>query len=177
MATATLARTRGSRWRKWRWLLLLPAALLLAVAAVGIWFYSLARASLPQLDGSRKLAGLSARVVVTRDGYGVPHILAENLQDLLFAQGYVTAQDRLWQMDMSRRFAAGELAEVLGGSFVRTDRDQRILSLRQVAERSVERLSETERRELQAYVQGVHAYMEGQRRRLPIEFGILRYSP
>src|SRR6266850_765227 len=177
MATATLPRTRVSPWKKLRWLLLLPVALVIALATLSGWFYLLTRASLPQLDGAVRLAGLSAPVTVTRDGYGVPHIRAENLNDLLFAQGYVTAQDRLWQMDMSRRFAAGELAEVLGADFIKTDREQRILSLRQVAERSAAHLSPSDRAYLESYVRGVNAYREGQHDKLPIEFRVLRYSP
>jgi len=177
MATATLPSTRVSPWKKLRWLLLLPLALVVALAALSGWFYLLTRASLPQLDGSIRLAGLSAPVTVTRDSYGVPHIKAENLNDLLLAQGYVTAQDRLWQMDMSRRFAAGELAEVLGKDFIKDDREQRILSLRQVAERSAAKLSPTDRQYLDSYVRGVNAYREAQGDKLPIEFRVLRYSP
>ncbi|MCI0349368.1 MAG: penicillin acylase family protein, partial [Acidobacteriales bacterium] len=176
MATTTLARTSISRWRKWRWLLL-PVAALVAVAAIAGGLYFLARASLPQLDGAVNLAGLARPVTVSRDGYGVPHIRAENLKDLLFAQGYVTAQDRFWQMDMTRRFAAGELSEVLGRAYIKTDRAQRILSLRQVAERSAARLSATERVYLEAYVRGVNAYLNDYRDRLPLEFRVLRYSP
>jgi penicillin amidase len=177
MATATLARTAISSWKKWRWLLLFPAAALLVFVVISAWFYWLTRASLPQLEGAIKIAGLHAPVTVTRDAYGVPHIKAETVEDLLFAQGYITAQDRLWQMDMSRRFAAGELAEVLGGNFVRTDREQRILSLRQIAERSAARLNSEEHHQLDAYVRGVNAYIENQQGKLPIEFRVLRYSP
>ena len=84
------------------------------VLGAGAWFYSMARSALPQLDGSVKIAGLSAPVTVMRDGHGVPTINAANLDDLFFAQGYVTAQDRLWQMDVMRRYASGESAEILG---------------------------------------------------------------
>ena len=177
MATTTLAPTRVSRWKRWRWVLLLPISLVTAIVALAAWFYFLARAFLPQVDGVAKVAGLARPVNVMRDGYGVPHIQAENLTDLLFAQGYVTAQDRFWQMDMTRRFAAGELAEALGKDYVKTDREQRILSLSQVAERSVAHLSPTERAHLEAYVHGVNAYLEDYRYRLPIEFRVLRYSP
>src|SRR5262249_17945087 len=126
MATTTLAPTRVSRWKKWRWFLLLPSAMLVAVAALAIWFYALARLSLPQLDGTLRVNGLARPVTVIRDAYGVPHIRGENLKDVLFAQGYVTGQDRFWQMDMTRRFAAGELAEILGSDLTKTDREQRI---------------------------------------------------
>src|SRR6266567_3678436 len=97
-------------------LLRLLAVLLLVVLALiagGVWLYHAAQISLPQLDGKVTISGLAAPVKVVRDRHGVPHITAANLADLFFAQGYVTSQDRLWQMDMSRRSAAGELSEIL----------------------------------------------------------------
>src|SRR5215813_14988166 len=87
---------------------------LLAAFGVGAWFYRATHAPLAQLDGTIVLPGLSAPVSVVRDTHGVPHLTASSLEDLFFAQGYVTAQDRLWQMDMTRRAAGGELAEILG---------------------------------------------------------------
>lgn len=177
MATASRTPSRVRRRSTWRWLRFFFVTTLLAVIALLGWAYFVARASLPQLDGSIAVAGLKQPVTVTRDHYGVPHITAENIEDLLFAQAYVTAQDRLWQMDMARRFAAGELSEVLGSGFIKTDRKQRILSLRQVAERSAAHLSEKHRPQLEAYVRGVNAYIEAHRNNLPIEFRVLRYSP
>ena len=88
---------------------LLVLFVLLAVVFCG-YLYTAARRALPQLDGQVQVRGLSARVKVTRDSHGLPTIEANSLDDLFFAQGYVTAQDRLWQMDGMRRFAAGELA-------------------------------------------------------------------
>ncbi|MGB6901414.1 MAG: penicillin acylase family protein, partial [Acidobacteriaceae bacterium] len=88
--------------------LLLLLALAGAVLTGGVWLKHKMRSSLPELDGSVSAPGLTAPVVVRRDQHGVPHMQAANLDDLLFAQGYVTAQDRLWQMDMARRMAAGE---------------------------------------------------------------------
>src|SRR5262245_5278429 len=177
MATTTLAHTSISRWRKWRWFLLLPMAMVIALAGIAGWFYILAHSSLPQVAGTLRVSGVSRPVTVSHDKYGVPHINAENVPDMLFAQGYVTAQDRFWQMDMTRRFAAGELSEILGAAYVKTDREQRILSLRQVAERSVARLAANERGHLEAYTRGVNAYLDDNRHRLPIEFRLLRYSP
>jgi penicillin amidase len=136
-----------------------------------------ARRALPQLDGQVKLRGLSATVKVTRDSHGVPTIEATNLDDLFFAQGYVTAQDRLWQMDGMRRFAAGELAEVLGSSQLQHDRDQRILGLREVARRSLQDYSARDRAFVEAYARGVNAYIQERTGALPIEFRILRYKP
>src|ERR1700678_3472843 len=76
-----------------------------AVVTAGVWLKHKMQSSLPELDGRLPMSGLSAPVTVRRDQHGVPHIEAASLDDLLFAQGYVTAQDRLWQMDMARRMA------------------------------------------------------------------------
>src|SRR6185369_6072877 len=76
-------------------------------------------AALPQIDGTLAIPGLSAPVSVQRDAHGVPHIRAASLDDLVLAQGFITAQDRLFQMDLLRRHAAGELAEVLGSDLLR----------------------------------------------------------
>src|ERR1700682_366213 len=106
--------------RKRRWLLIVIVALLLllviALAGAWGWLYTAAHSALPQLDGTIAVPSLRAPVSVARDAHGVPHLTAASLEDLFFAQGYVTAQDRLWQMDMSRRFAGGELSEVLPAS-------------------------------------------------------------
>src|SRR5579863_10457343 len=118
---AAHASSRAHRKRKRRWLrvLLWTAAALIAlvVLAAGIGVLRLrsaAMAALPQLDGETQVSGLSAPVTVQRDTHGVPHISAATENDLFMAQGYVTAQDRLWQMDLLRRNANGELAEILG---------------------------------------------------------------
>src|SRR6266566_1016243 len=150
---------------------------LLAILGVLGWFYSVARSALPQLDGTIRVPGLFAPVRVIRDIHGVPTIEAENLNDLYFAQGYVIAQDRLWQMDGMRRFAAGELAEVLGSGLIERDREQRILGLRFAARRALEVISPEERSYFDAYARGVTAYIESRHDRLPLEFRILRYSP
>jgi len=141
------------------------------------WLYSMARSVLPQLDGTAKISGLSARVTVSRDGHGVPTIDAASFEDLFFAQGYVTAQDRLWQMDVMRRFAAGEISEILGADFLKHDREQRILELRVAAQKALEVSSAQNRAHFEAYARGVNAYVASHRDRLPIEFRILRYSP
>jgi penicillin amidase len=151
--------------------------ILFAFLGVLAWFYSIAHSALPQVDGTVKLPGLSARVTVTRDGHGVPNIEATSLDDLLFAQGYVTAQDRLWQMDIMRRFAAGEISEILGSDFLAHDREQRTLGLRVAAEKTLAVASSADRTRFEAYARGVNAYIESHRDRLPIEFRILRYSP
>jgi penicillin amidase len=152
-------------------------ALILAVLIVGLYLVSVVRGALPELDGQLKVSGLAAPVTVTRDQHGVPTIEASSLEDLFFAQGYVTAQDRLWQMDGMRRFAAGELAEILGQTQLPHDRQQRILGLRTVARRSLELANPRDRSFFEAYARGVNAYLDSHRERLPIEFRLLRYTP
>ncbi|HYX70178.1 MAG TPA: penicillin acylase family protein [Terriglobales bacterium] len=175
---ADLVAPRRSRTRVFlRFLLFLVVLLLAALVGAGIWVYAAARAALPQLDGRLPVAGLATPVTVVRDAQGVPHISAANLDDLFFAQGYVTAQDRLWQMDVTRRYARGELSEILGEPFLKLDRRQRVLGLRATAERMLAETPPDERAQAQAYVNGVNAYQASHAGRLPLEFRILRYQP
>lgn len=155
--------------------LILLAVLGLLTAA--IWLRHSMRAALPQIDGTLSVSGLTALVTVTRNAQGVPSIHAANVDDLLFAQGFITAQDRLWQMDMLRRHAAGELAEVLGPGFVEHDRRQRYLQLRAVADKAAETLPPDQLHELQAYARGVNAFIDSHRDHLPVEFHLLHYQP
>jgi penicillin amidase len=141
------------------------------------WFYGMAKRALPKLDGKLYVQGLSGEVRVIRDARGVPHIIASNTRDLFFAQGYVTAQDRLWQMDFSRRLVSGTLSEVMGPALLNHDKEQRIVGLRQIGERSWQALSARDRSHFEAYAAGVNAYLEARHGNLPIEFRVLRYSP
>ncbi len=170
--------TRHPWLRLFGWLLLV-LILLAAVAVFGgaFWLKHAMRASLPQLDGDASLSGLSSDVWVRRDGHGIPHIQAANLDDLFAAQGYVTAQDRLWQMDMTRRYVAGEIAEVLGSALVPHDRIQRLLEMRPTAERIVAGLGDRDRRYFDDYARGVNAFIATHPDALPAEFGALRYKP
>ncbi len=162
-------------------LLLLVLITGLGVTAGVAWVKHAMQASLPQLDGDAKLQGLSAGVSVRRDEHGVPHIEAATLDDLFEAQGYVTAQDRLWQMDMARRNAGGELGEVLGTLLgdgpVNHDRLQRVLQMRATAERIAAGLSDRDRRFLEDYARGVNNFIEANEKHLPAEFGMLDYQP
>jgi len=165
-----------------RVLAILSVLILLALVAGGWWLCSVTRAALPQLDGTISVAGLSASVQVIRDSHGVPHITAANMKDLFFAQGYVVAQDRLWQMDMARRVAAGELSEILppklfGENVLKLDKRQRILGLRMMAEQSASQLSGDKKDYFEAYARGVNAYIESHKNSLPPEFKLLRYEP
>src|SRR3954464_10447430 len=177
MATATLSPSSTRRPTLVRIAVAILSVLLLCILIAVIWFYWAAHSSLPQVDGTLKVAGLNGPVKVLRDVQGMPHIRASSMEDAIFAQGYVTAQDRLWQMDITRRFAAGELAELLGPDLVRNDREQRILMLPEVAESAVAALSPEERVLSTAYCAGVNAFIESHRDRLPIEFRVLRYQP
>ena len=155
-------------------LLLLVAG---AAAGAGVWLKHAMRASLPELDGTVLTPGLSATVTVRRDEHGVPHIQAANLDDLLFAQGYVTAQDRLWEMDMARRMAGGTAAEILGSKLVDHDRMERILAMRPTAERLTSSLSPQEQKLFEDYARGVNAFINTHQDRLPAEFRVLFYKP
>jgi penicillin G amidase len=160
----------------WRTLLItLLLLVLLSAGTVSLFVLHL----LPQTTGEVKLPGLRAPVQVTRDSQGVPHIKAQNEHDLYMAQGYVTAQDRLFQMDMSRRLASGQLSEVVGKSALDKDKFFRTLGLRRAAERSYEAYSDEAKRILSAYAKGVNAYINEAKRnhRLPLEFTLSSYKP
>jgi penicillin amidase len=133
--------------------------------------------NLPQLDGSLAVYGLAAPVTVARDARGVPYIRASSMDDLVFAQGYVTAQDRLWQMDLLRRHASGQLAAILGRSMLEHDRLQRTLQLRAAADRAIAVLPADQLHWLDLYARGVNASIAAQRAHLPVEFRLLAYQP
>jgi penicillin amidase len=164
---------------------ILLTALVAIVAIVAItallygrhWTHQVMRDSLPQIDGTFAIDGLTAPVTVQRDAQGVPHLRAANLDDLILAQGYITAQDRLWQMETLRRHAAGTLAEILGPSLLTHDRDQRILQLRAAADRALTVLPPDQLHWLTVYARGVNASIDAQRSHLPLEFRILRFVP
>jgi penicillin amidase len=151
--------------------------LLLVVVAVTGWLYSIAHSALPQLDGNIAVPGISSKVRVIRDGHGVPTIEAASLEDLFFAQGYVTAQDRLWQMDIMRRAAGGELSEIIGADTLEIDREQRILGLRVAAEAALKNISLRDRAYFDAYTRGVNTFLESHRDHLSLEFRVLKYQP
>ncbi len=174
---AQISTPSSRRSRTARILLCIVLAIIVILAGAVAYGYYVAHSALPQLDGRLQIAGLSAPVTVTRDGHGVPTIEASTLDDVFFAQGYVTAQDRLWQMDVMRRFASGELSEILGAETIRVDREQRILGLRAAAKKSLEMATTRERAFFEVYARGVNAYIGTHGDRLPIEFRILHYGP
>jgi penicillin G amidase len=149
------------------------AVLLLLVLGATYW---LAYRPLPKTSGQIP-APISAPATVVRDALGVPHIVAGQWEDAIFLQGYVTAQDRLWQMDVLRRLSAGELSEVLGASTLELDREARRLRLRRVAEEHARTLPPGDRAVFAAYARGVNYFIETHRSALPLEFTLLRYDP
>src|ERR1051326_5971765 len=155
----------------------LMLALLALFAGLAAYAFYVAHAALPQLDGRLQVRGLTAAVTGTREGHGVPTLEAASLEDLFFAQGYVTAQDRMWQMDMMRRYGSGELSEVLGPGTFKVDREQRILGLRAAAAKSLQMGTARDHIFFEAYARGVNAYIAEHGKHLPIEFRILGYAP
>jgi penicillin amidase len=141
------------------------------------WVQTNTAAALPQLDGSLQVSGLKAPVTVQRDAQGVPHIHAQSLDDLVFAQAFITASDRLFQMDLIRRHAAGELAEIVGPAALPVDKIERVLQIRASADRAVANLPADQLHVLKVYADGVNASIRQQSAHLPIEFKILGYAP
>jgi penicillin amidase len=158
----------------------IAAAVLVEVQDRAISLDALSRAALARLDGTVALRGLQAPVTVTRDRWGVPHISAQSTADLYFAQGFVMAQDRLWQMEMWRRGAEGRLAEVLGPSAVSRDRQARLLKYRETPDDEELKVYHPDARQIMtSYVSGVNAFIEtaGAAGALPVEFVLTGIRP
>ena len=134
--------------------------IVIAIVVVGVVGVSLVRRSFPQTAGELTVSGLSAKVTVLRDDRGVPQIYADNPQDLFRAQGYVAAQDRFFEMDLRRHITAGRLSELVGKDGLETDRVIRTMGWRAVAEAELPTLAAATRQYLQAYADGVNAYIE-----------------
>lgn len=137
---------------------IIAGIVVIALIAVGFVVYTVQR-SFPQLDGQVALAGLSDEVTVQRDALGIPTITATTSADLFFAQGYVHAQDRFWEMDFRRHVTSGRLSELFGESQLPTDRFLRTLGWRVIAEQEVEALDESTLAYYEAYADGVNAYL------------------
>jgi penicillin amidase len=148
---------------------------LVALTVAGGYYWIFLR-PLPQTSGSIETF-VERRVDVDRDARGVPHIKAQSLEDALFVEGYVAANDRMWQMDTLRRLAAGELSEILGPVTLEVDREARRLRLRRTAEQMNAALLPEEKKQFAAYARGVNAYIESHRGNYGFEFALLRYDP
>ena len=150
------------------------AALAAAAVAAVVAFL---RRFVPDTEGRVELDGIHGPVEIVRDRWGVPHIYANSEEDLFFAQGYVHAQDRMWQMELQRRAGAGRLAEVLGEPALEIDRTFRTVGLNRAAEDEAAGMSGETRRALQAYSAGVNAWMRLKRGSLSVEFRLLGFEP
>lgn len=157
-------------------LILLAIVGVVALVIVGAWLVARSSAR-TQAAGALQVAGLSAPVTIHRDENGVPHIYAGDAHDLFFAQGYVHAQDRLFQMDFQRRVGTGTLSEVLGEATLETDQFLRTLGTGRAAQLDLALLDEETLSHLQAYADGVNAFIAANSNKLPIEFRILGYKP
>jgi penicillin amidase len=134
--------------------------LLLIISLVaGVIGLFLIRRSFPEIDGEIRLSGLDAQVEVIRDTNGIPHIYAQSTHDLFFAQGYVHAQDRFWQMDFWRHIGQGRLAELFGSSQVESDEFLRTLGFTRLSETEFDNIDDESQRILEAYSDGVNAYL------------------
>ena len=155
--------------------IVLIAAVVVVIVIAGGYLY--VRQSLPQLDGTVAVVGLERPVKITRDREGIPHIMAASSADAYFGLGFVHAQDRLWQMEASRRIGAGRLSEVLGADAIDYDKFLRTLGAYRHAERTYAHLSADTRAVLDAYSAGVNAFLANHEGPWPPEFIILSHTP
>ena len=160
-----------------RILLFFALALVLAVGASGAAYYYFIVRPLPEVDGETIISGLNRPVRVVRDEWGVPHIFAQSKADLFMAQGFVHAQDRLFQMELFRRVAGGRLAEIFGEQVLEADRLLRTLGLYRAAQREMATYSSSDMAIGEAYAGGVNHFIETNRNNLPIEFRLLGFKP
>ncbi|KHE70161.1 penicillin acylase family protein [Halobacillus sp. BBL2006] len=175
--TTYTEQTKKSRWKKITLVIVGIILILLTSAVIFVNVYI--NRSLPEIEGEVQLTGLQEPVEVTRDENGVPHIEAANTEDLFRAQGYVQAQDRLFQMELARRQASGTLSEVVGKATVDQDKYFRTLGLRRAAEKSLDVYSDEALKILEAYADGVNAYIEEAKaeNRLSPEFALMGITP
>ena len=151
------------------------ALALLIILGGGLFLYL--RSALPQTNGRIVLSGPKAEIRIDRDADGVPRVIAQDDEDLAFGLGFVHAQDRLFQMELQRRYGAGRLAEIFGPQAVSVDRQMRVLGLYRAAEAEIPFLSPEMNRALEAYAAGVNAFLNSRRGALSPEFLLLGFTP
>jgi penicillin G amidase len=158
-----------------RWTLIVLVVLAVLVGGGGyLWL----RGALPQTSGTVTVEGLAAQVEIVRDADAIPHIRAQSETDAMFGLGYAHAQDRLWQMEFQRRIGNGRLSEFAGPSQLDTDKFLRTLGVARAASSAWAGMSPDARRQIEAYVAGVNAFVgTHQGRQLPVEFTILGITP
>jgi penicillin amidase len=139
--------------------------------------YRMIMGSMPVTEGELSVPELHSKVHIYRDGFHIPHILAENEHDLFFTQGYVTAQDRLWQMDIWRRYAKGQLSEVFGPFTTRTDSVMLTIGINRISKRIEPILSPVSKQVLKSYIDGINTFIKQNEKRLPVEFRLMNYQP
>jgi penicillin amidase len=144
---------------------------------LGAGFYLYLSSALPRIDGRIVVPGPKAEIRIDRDTDGVALITAQDDEDAAFGLGFVHAQERLFQMELQRRYGAGRLAEIFGPQAVTVDRQMRVLGLYRAAEAEIPFLSPEMNRALDAYAAGVNAFLASRRGALPPEFLLLRFSP
>ena len=160
-----------------KWIGRLALLLLAAFLVAGGFLAAHILRSLPQLDGTVKLTGLSAPVSITRDAADITHIEGATVLDTWRALGFVHAQERGWQLEFNRRLMRGELSEILGSATVDTDKLMRTLGIMDMAKKQLQGLSPATRSALQAYSEGIqHAWQSGAVRPSP-EFKLLGVQP
>jgi acyl-homoserine lactone acylase PvdQ len=162
-----------------RWLLIGLSALALALllAAGAGWVYWLGKRAEPRYAGELALPGLGAPVTLTFGAHAVPSIEAASVDDVVFAQGYMLAAERMWQMDILRRLAGGRLAEVFGAAALPADRFYRTMGLPLAAREAYAALEPEYQQLLRRYAEGVNAYLEQARGRPPMEYLIAGFEP
>src|SRR5687768_10138742 len=159
-----------------RLLVLIPVLVAVMVAGVALWARHELRGSLPLLDGTHRLAGLSAPVMVTRDGLGIPTVQGRTREDVARATGFLHAQERFFQMDLNRRRGAGELAALVGRRALALDRKIRRHRFRAEAMSARAQMSPGNRAILEAYTAGVNNGLEAMSAP-PFEYLLLRQRP
>jgi len=154
-------------------LILLGIGLIIGI----LYVRQLSRKGLPDYSAEVKLEGMLGQVTVYRDAYAVPHIYAENQEDLYRATGYIMAQDRLWQMDLFRRATTGRLSEIFGADLVETDLLMRALRIPEKSRMVLSRQKPEVLKAMEAFADGVNQYVEIHQDNLPLEFSLLGYKP
>ena len=153
-------------------IIVIPAVLLL-----GFLFNKLTTKSFYSNSGTVRVKGIKSDVKIYSGDYGVPHIFASSDEDMYFALGYMHAQDRLWQMDLTRRVAEGKLSEIFGNSTIKYDKLFRTIGINRFAYRWYKEISPKSKQILNAYSAGVNEFIANHYNQLPVEFDLLNYKP
>ena len=135
------------------------------------------KTKLPKIEGKVKLSGIKKDIEIIRDQWGIPHIYASNIKDVLFAQGFVHAQDRLWQMEVTRRAAQGRLSEFVGEDALDVDRMSRTLGYERIAHEDWKLFDAYQHELVESYCDGINAYLKHSSFKKPIEFLLVKLSP